>query len=671
LTHDYVFSTNLMNQLEVGFHRIADTTTNTSSFLFPQIGSSVIPQSQNQAHLVLAGSEGLGSFDNTFVASDVYTLQDILTLTKGRHNFRFGGGVTRTNMTFDWDQAPYVYILSVPDLLLGQSTAQNGSSFSNIYTSWDHPGLAHRNNRIWDSWLYAQDDFKVTPTLTLNLGVRYERVGDFADRDGRGASFDPASANADPPASGSHAGYLVASGFSGTLPAGSVRLHNDSGIYGNGQNTVGPRVGFAWQVLPQSTRLILRGGYGIYYSPFIGTQTIWTALGAAPWGINRRPTGTANANATWAAPYGQLYSLSDFPMFPSYSPSTQLTTEFLNPNSRPSITQQYSLNLQSQLAHNFLLEIGYTGARATHLAETVSLNQAELASPSNPIRGETTNTLANLPLRVPIQGFTPAGLDAVQTNGYSWYNALEVSLTKRFNRGLQFLASYTYARLLDTEADTFSATEGFDVEPANQNSPAARYGPSATVRPHRLVVSFVYDLPKPAHGKFAGRLLNDWSLAGVTTILSGHPITITSTNANNVFGITHDFAQFAPGCTKSLLATPGLVVSKLNHYYNAACIGGYPVIGNDGIATGFGNMGAGVVNGPGMSNLDLALIKRVPVKWFGFESSMEFRAEAFNALNTPHFSDPDSTVSDGKAFGVISSTIANPRVMQFALKYHF
>ena len=332
------------------------------------------------------------------------------------------------------------------------------------------------------------------------------------------------------------------------------------------------------------------------------------------------------------------------------------------------------MNLQTQLAGNYLLEVGYVGARATHLVEVASLNQAQLASPSNPIRGETTNTVANVALRVPIEGFTPTGVNSNQTVGNSWYNSLQASLTKRFSHGLQFLASYTFARLLDTEGgNTITTSEG--VLPAgDQNHPNSRYGPSPTERPHRFVASFVYDAPKLVSGRFTGVLLNGWSASGVVTILSGHPLTIAGLNANNIFGISpygDDRPQFAPGCTKANLETPGSVTSKLNNYFNKACIGSYPIIGDDGIGTGFGNMGVGLVNGPGMSNFDLALTKRIPAHWFGRESNWEFRAEAFNAFNTPHFSDPDINVADGAGFGVISSTIASPRVLQLALKYNF
>jgi hypothetical protein len=425
--------------------------------------------------------------------------------------------------------------------------------------------------------------------------------------------------------------------------------------------------------MPGSNRFVLRGGYGIYYSTLIGYQAMQSIF-TPPWTLLRTPAGVANAAATWAQPFGKLYSRSDFPIFPTYSPSTQLSTEFLALNARPAITQQYSLNLQTQLADNYLLEVGYVGSRGTHLMTGVSLNQAGWATPSHPIRGLTTNTLANLQERVPIEGFVPLGLDSMQTTANSWYNALQVSLTKRFSRGLQFLASYTFARLLDTEGGQTISTSLGGFSPGNQSDPSARYGPASMVRPHRFVVSFVYELPRLLNEGVAGGIVNGWSFSGVSTIQSGHPLTILNLNANNAFGISGyggDFAEFAPGCTKSQLETPGSVSSKLNNYFNKNCIGSYPVIGDDGIATGFGNMGPGLVNGPGQVNFDLALTKHIPTRLFGRESNWEFRAEAFNAFNTPHFADPDTEVADGAAFGVISKTIANPRILQLALKYNF
>jgi hypothetical protein len=520
---------------------------------------------------------------------------------------------------------------------------------------------------------YIQDDIKLNSRVTANLGLRYERPGFFGDQSGRSSTFDFGLANPNLPASGSQAGYVLPANFTGPIPAGSVKLGNDWGIFGNGQNTVGPRVGFAWQVLPNSRRLVLRGGYGIYYSTFVGT-TAFQGITAPPFADARNASGTANATANLANPFGPLLAPNDFPLFPVYTPTTQLNFGFDAIDSRPPITQEYSLNLQTQLARDYLLEIGYVGSRGTHLVEGVYVEQAGWATPSNAIRGQTTDTLANLPLRLPVEGFEPSQTYRLQTTGNSWYNALQVSLTKRFSHGLQFLASYTYARLLDTEGgQTFLSFDG-GAAPGNQDKPGAHYGPASTVRPHRLVVSFVYDLPKLSTGGFAANVLNNWSLSGVSTVQSGHPLTIVGTNVNNVFGINgygEDFAEWAPGCTKGNLVTPGSVISKLNNYFNQACIAPYPIVGADGLATGFGNMGTGLVNGPGQINFDLALSKQIPVGWFGRESRWLFRAEFFNAFNKPNFGDPDLNTSDGGAFGVISSTLGNPRVIQFALKYNF
>jgi hypothetical protein len=675
LTHDYVFSSNLLNQAQFGFHRTDVRIDPFQSFTFPQIGTAVIPQSTALAEITIGGTDIIGNFYKSDLATNVYTPQDTLTYIHGRHSLRVGGGVTRTGFTFDFFQGSAISFLSMPDLLLGQSAAQNGSSFSNVFSSIQYPGIQDRHYFNWNPWVYAQDQFKLSPRLTLDLGLRYERPGYPADKNGRNSSFNAALADPNPPVSGSTAGYVVASNFPGTVPAGSVRLNNKWAVNGTGQNTISPRVGFAWQILPTSSRFVLRGGYGIYYSTLLVGEQIIQGAFSAPWSSVGYTQGLANAGATFANPFGQLLSVSDFPRFPAYSPSTQLFLTYPALNSRPAITQQYSLNLQTELANNYLLELGYVGTRGTHLVDGVTLNQAGPASTSHPIRGETTNTLANLPLRVPIQGFQATGLSVVETAGESKYNSLQASVTKRFSHGLQFLASYTFARLFDTESGSTanSGSTGAQV-PGDQNNPRSRYGPGSTIRPHRLVISYIYDFPRPFSGGLAGKVLNDWSLSGVTTLQSGHPLTILSLNANNVFGINGyggDRAEWGPGCNKTKLETPGSVRSKLNNYFNQACIGAYPVIGDDGIGTGFGNMGVGLVNGPGERNFDLALTKRIPVRLFGRESNWEFRSEFFNVFNSPQFADPDTNVADGAAFGVVSSTIANPRVIQFALKYSF
>jgi len=165
-------------------------------------------------------------------------------------------------------------------------------------------------------------------------------------------------------------------------------------------------------------------------------------------------------------------------------------------------------------------------------------------------------------------------------------------------------------------------------------------------------------------------VLGNWALAGIATIQSGSALTIAATNSTNVFGISQDRAQLSGTCSKSQLVKRGASESKLSGYFNASCFTSSPIIGADGIGTAFGNSATGIVNGPGQANLDLALSKAVAVNWPVEQSSLQFRAEFYNALNHPQFANPDTNFTS-PTFGVISSTSVNARVGQLALKFEF
>jgi hypothetical protein len=363
-----------------------------------------------------------------------------------------------------------------------------------------------------------------------------------------------------------------------------------------------------------------------------------------------------------------------FPNFTSlaYSPSTAQAPQVFSPNYRPSVVQEYSTGLQTELAHDLLLEVGYNGARGTKLAEERAFNQAVDATVTQ-IRGQTNNTLANLGLRLPFQGFSPGAIE-LQTEGSSWYNALEVSVNKRFSHGLQLLAAYTWARsLTDASGSSTGIGQGANLI-GDQNNPRARYGPDGFIRPNRFVVSYLYDIPGPKNRfSAAGRFLTGWGVSGVTTIQSGRRLTITTVDPSNAFGITGAGlnaipAQLASGCTAGQLVAPGSVSSKLSGYFNAPCFTTPPVISADG-ATAFGNAGPGIVSGPGQVNFDFAFRKRTSLG-SSETRNLEFRAEFFNLFNHAQFGDPGTT-SGLPTFGVINSTIVSPRVIQLALKFNF
>jgi hypothetical protein len=334
------------------------------------------------------------------------------------------------------------------------------------------------------------------------------------------------------------------------------------------------------------------------------------------------------------------------------------------------MVQQYSLNVQTELHEGWLLEVGYVGTRGIHLVRQRSLNQALSASASHPIRGVTTDTVANLPLRVPVVGVPPDSLVVMESEGNSWYNGLEVSLTKQFSHGLQLLASYTFSKTLDTDgADINSTASGNALTLGDQDSPGQRWGRASFDRTHRFVLSGTWTLPGPREGLWR-TVLGRWELAAVVTIQSGSALTVAATNPNNIFGISEDRAELTGNCTKNQLVTGGSIGSKLNSYFNTSCFTNPPVIGTDGIGTGFGNSGTGIADGPGQANADLAFSKTMPIKWPSEGSNLQFRAELYNALNHPQFANPDTNFTS-PTFGVISSTAVNPRVIQMALRLAF
>ncbi len=691
VSHVYTFGANLLNQLDFGFIRTDVSRLQQELFRFSDIGVTA-PRTANLFPVIgIAGQVATGgNGQDVNIVQNHYTIQDSLTYLTGRHTFRFGGGITRSKLEIkDFSFLGGLFFATWPDFLLGRPGGAppvgNGTTFSNILVSVDIPGDIDRSWPIWDGNAYIQDDIKLTSSLTVNLGLRYERIAHLADTGGRNSGFDIALANPNPPAGGTLAGFVVSSNFPGTVPAGVTQLDNDFGIRGKGQNNFGPRVGFAWKLpdsfLPFTERLVLRGGYGIYHTRATGQPFIQLAT-ARPFAALRQVAfpSPASFGLSFANPFGPEFNP---PQFTPYSPTTQLATSLIDPDYRPPVTQQYSMNVQADLGNSFLLEVGYVGTRGTHLIFAHSLNQARLASPSNPIRGITTNTAANAFQRVPILGFTPGGLNSIDSSGNSRYNALEVSVTKRLSKGLQFLAAYTFARAYNDSFVTDASGFGFS---GNQNDRRANYGRDVFAnREHRFVFSYVYNLPNLKwSNSVVKNLLGGWSIAGVTTIQSGLPLSLFGNNNSNAFGIIGDRVQLAAGCTHADLVTSGSVRDRLGGasgptgYFNRLCVNGLTATAGapvwlpvePGGGTNFGNSGVGIVTGPGQNNSDIAVIKRTRVGFLGEGGNIEFRTEFFNAFNTPQFANPASSASFA-SFGHITATSVNERIIQFGLKVNF
>jgi hypothetical protein len=697
LTHTYIFSPTLVNEAEAAYHRIFATFAQAlPGFTWSGVGATVVPEDNDIPAIAIdaGGSTGLslgGNGQNVQIAENTFTFKDSVSWTHGKHNFRFGAEVSREQN----NQVGFHYLagelfLSWSDFLLGlpggTGPGTSGTQVSNLFGSLDLLGLFNRAYRDWEVGSYAQDDFKVTKHLTLNLGLRYDHIGDFGDAQGRNAGFDPSLADTNPPAAGTLAGTTVPDNYSGTVPAGVTKLNNDFGLNGDGQNTWNPRVGFAYQVpLNHWTedRVVIRGGYGVYHSRSTG-QPFLQLISAPPYGIFREEL----PNTSFSEQQPLPLTNPTFPTFVPYSPSTANSITFFEPTYRPPIIQEYSLGTQTQITPTLVLEVGYSGARGLHLIDELSVNQALSASPSNPINGQTSNTVANIQQRVPFIGFSSNEMDQIGSGAASWYNAMLISLNKRFSHGLQFQVSYTWAKDLSNAFASTTGPNGGTIE-GNQDNLASDYGPDNFVRPQRLVINYTYQLPKPRWSNgFAQTALGGWSVQGVTVFQTGHYLTVLNTNANNVFGITGDRGELSGTCTPGQYVNPGSVTSKLLDYINASCFKGPPVIGGeepgntcapsqvlpDGncppVGTGFGNAGVGILRGPSELNFDFSFFKHFPLHKLRDSADLEFRSEFFNIFNHPLFQDPDTNFTDG-TFGQITNTYGNPRIIQFALKLSF
>ena len=673
LANRYALTRTLLNEARAGYVRTRTQTGAITPFKWSDVGVAEGTMSKNNElpSLSILGSVSVASGFPRTITQNSFVFGDVLSVTHGAQTMRFGGSITRFQDNINLvGLGSFVEFLTWPDFLLGLNAVSNGTAFSNVFASFDDFGLTVRKFRVWEGAGFAQDDFRVNRILTLNIGLRYEHLGQFGDQLGRNSSFAFGKADRNPPPGGSLDGYIVAANFPGTLPPGVTRANNTFGNYGQGQNTIAPRIGFAWQISHRKMPLALRGGYGIYYSRPTA-QAFYQSVFGAPFSEFRLNAGTANASATFQAPFPQPFPTPDsFPSFPAYSPTTTTTIYSVSPGFRPATIQQFSLNLQAEMHAGWLLETGYVGTRGTHLVRQRSLNQALSATPDDPIRGATSDTLTNISQRVPIPGVPPDSLQVMESEGNSWYNALEVSITKRLSHGFEFLASYTFSKTLDTDgADINSTSSGNALTLGNQNSASQRWGRASFDRTHRFVFSGIWTVPSPSRG-LERAALGGWDLAAVATIQSGSALTIGNTNANNVFGISEDRAELTGNCARSQFVRGGPMGSKLNNYFNVSCFVTPPVIGADGIGTAFGNSGTGIVDGPDQANLDLALSKAIAIAWPHEKSTLALRAEFFNAFNHPQFANPDTNFAS-PTFGVISGTAVNARVGQLALRLSF
>jgi hypothetical protein len=255
-------------------------------------------------------------------------------------------------------------------------------------------------------------------------------------------------------------------------------------------------------------------------------------------------------------------------------------------------------------------------------------------------------------------GESPSALTDSQFTGESWYHGLQVTLRRQISHGLSFQSAYTLSKSMN------------DTSIYNDLNFLSRNWARATFdRTHRIVTNFDYQFPDSVRGK-GGKLWNGWSTTGLVILQSGLPLTLTDPAGGSVYGdASPSTVTLCAGRTAATLATSGGVEDRLGGWINTSALCSAPGIGSDG-ATGYGNAGQSLLDGPPQVNTDLSLGKRTVVGGIRENAELAFRVEFYNSLNHPQFSNPGTTLGTAN-FGVITQTSVAPRLIQFALKYLF
>jgi len=628
LGETHLFGNNKINEIRLGFNRTRggifqqDQATDVSTQLGVQ-GTSRNPVDFGTPMISASGYDSLG--DATNLPQDrkdnTYQVTETFSWTHGNHNFKFGEDFRRfqLNILFDTTArgsltfAPFYTTSaanissgsgnSIAEILLGDPQAASVSRSLAGITGEDVGG-----QRTSSLDFFGQDDWRVTPHLTLNLGLRWEYNTPVTEKYNHMSTFDPT--------------------VSGDI---RVATAQQPSLYTAPKDQFAPRFGFAYT--PFGNKTVFRGGYGVFWDEKLLNIHLGPVLSppfVVPLSFN--PSTNGIPNISLANPYGGTGSTP----IPS---ATWLESPFRN-----GYIQQWSFNIQRQLPMDMGLTVGYVGSKGTHLDRAYNANSP---LPSNLF----------LQSNRPYPAFATVTVRSASAN--SDYDALQISLEKKYSKGLSTLIAYTYSKSID-DASAWSATA---VDPFNFH---AERGLSSFDTRNRFVASYVYDIPvgkgraalssMNSVGEF---LLGGWQTNGILQVQSGNPVdptvglnTLTGTNSATR-------PDVVAGCN------PNDFSHDPTEWFNTACF-------SRNFLGRFGDSGRDVIIGPGTVELDASLLKN-----FTFKESryVQFRGEFFNIMNHPNFDNPNTTETSSFFGRITSAGVQDPRLtsrqIQFALRLVF
>ncbi|NYF78891.1 TonB-dependent receptor [Granulicella arctica] len=592
----YTFLNNAQNPLNFG--ESPNTAFGQPNINFSSRTSELSPVTISQGNATLGGHPPIVYLENTFQYSAA------LSWTHGKQSIKFGGGfIRRQDKVTQTDSAS------------GSWTIQDFSTLlAGTYTSLSRNDILQQpRNRTWEPHAYIQDDWHVAPTLTLNLGLRYDLYTPYTEINNILSNFD------------TDLGKIVVAGTPGVSSSGNIRTD-----YWN----LAPRVGFAYTPLP---RTVLRGGFGMSYAP--ENLTSGSALVNQPFTSS---IGPCSSTSPCASGYTKFADGLPVPLASSATNPVGSVSAAVDPHFKSTYIEQFNLTVEHEFSGN-VATVSYVGELGRRLAYYVpDFNEFAPGGTLRPFHTTSPNITA-------VPYFT--------SNGFSSYNAIQAVLKRRLHNGLDLSVAYTYAHNLDdSEAISNDGGDGFGA--VTSLIPTLEYGNANLDIRHRGTGTFNYTLPFGENLKgIRGVLAKGWQANGVVVLNTGLPFSVT-----NLTNRTGNRPGTGGSDRPNQIANASIAHPSVLKWFNTAAFVGQP-LGQ------VGNEGRNKLSGPGLQRVDLSLFK-------GFRLTerfnLEFRTEAFNVMNTAQFAFPTASLGSS-SFGTISSTANayNPRILQFALRLKF
>jgi hypothetical protein len=650
ISETHIFNPQMLQTFRAAFfrnefifrERLNQTPPSALGFQYqPTLGIAAGPR-----YLIVAGYASVGDPitgpQNTY--QNNYQIADSISLRRGRHSLKFGGEFTRTqiNLLFGiatngfFVFAPFPFSDSFASFLTGQSVTffQGGGQFDRALRNIVGAG-------------YAQDEWRVTPHLTLNYGVRYEINTPYVDVRNRMNEWAPGVQS-----------KVYPNAPPGLLFPGDLGVARS--VAPNYHKALMPRFGAAWDPTG-SGRTTIRAGYGIFYDSFTNGVggPLQAPVSALPWTLAYQLPGPG---FNIANPYGGAP-----PPFASQSfvqPATVLTVD---QRMRPPYAQNWNVSVERVLGKDYLLDVRYVGNKGTLLPRLIEADPSVYGPGVNANNIDQNRIYAGCPSTGGPCNFASVGLVSGISN--STYHAGQISLSRHFAAGLGFQLSYWYSKSLD-DVSSFNVSGSAPTDVSGENDLAqnpfnirAEHGPSLFDARQRFSLSGSYELPRWREAPRAAALLvNGWQFNGIASVSTGTPFTVYDSANVSLQGQAPEISGFYSS-RPDLVSNPNVGPHTPNQWVNP---GAFQRLNPETQAGQFGNEGRNVVRGPGIANIDLSLFKNFA---FGEGKRIQFRAECFNIANHANFALPQNDIASPE-FGQVLEAGA-PRLFQLALKLVF